>query len=250
MQVPETKAGQLTGDAIRIAQEAARRAEGKRAAAKATEGARSSEAQQQLQAAAAQQPVETEEETGATGVGGFLDCLSSCCAARKPWEDQEEDGENDYCGSCGSLGAFFAPLQPCWDALVQCLLGLWNSLCGRLQGGNADPVQGFITKWTAPNIITKKMQPAEKQRIAAEFADEFMALPEEIQKAAFTKRFTARHPTTIRRDFAKPEVREATVKEFPVDSRLLKGIRAAHNKQQKSLAKAQAEQQKAEKAGK
>ncbi len=240
MQVPEMKAGQTMMLAVQNAQNAAPKTEGKRA--------RASEAPKTETTTVPTEVLKTDEDDAATGVAGFPDWLSSCCPPR----ETEEDDENNYCGSCGSLGAFFAPLQPCWDSLVQCLLGLWNSLCGRLQGGSADPVQGFVTKWSAPNMgVTKKMQPTEKQRITQEFAAEFMALPEEVQIQAFTKRFTAFHLVATKgKDYKKEEDRRALVTQFPVDKRLLNGIQTALNKQQKALAKAQAEQQKAEKAGK
>ncbi len=170
------------------------------------------------------------------------DCLYSCCPEAAAADDDVLDEENGYCGSCGSLAALFAPFKSCWDAVVQCLFCLWKQVCPCLQSDDAK-VHDFLAKWGTAKKPSKDMAPAARQKIATEWANDFVALPEQFQMKAFTASFKAAHPITTAKNFniKNAEARRAAAMEHPVSGKMLEGIRSAFEKQ--------IAQQAAEKAG-
>ncbi len=171
------------------------------------------------------------------------DCIYSCCPEAVAEDDDDLDGEDAYCGSCGSLAVLFAPFKSCWDAFVNCLLCLWQSFCPCLVSDIAK-AQNFLVKWSGIDKPDKKMDPAARLKIATAWANDFMALPEEFQMKAFTKEFTAYHLTSVTKNLKKPENRRALAMEHPVSRTMIEGITSA------LAQKVRKQQQSAEKAGK
>jgi hypothetical protein len=153
------------------------------------------------------------------------DCIYSCYPEAAAEDDDDLDGEDAYCGSCWSLAVIFAPFKSCWDALVNCLLCLWQSFCPCLQS-DITKAQNFLIKWSAVEKPPKRMDPAARLKIATQWANDFMALPVEFQMKAFSSDFKLAHPTAFIKNLNKPENRRAVALEHPVSNTMLQGIKA------------------------